>query len=61
MSIGDDNAPKSDVDPCAHANDPPPSCGHSTCRQNWIDNGSGQCVDPMADLDPPGSGRLDED
>jgi len=23
---------------------PSPACGHSTCRQNWIDNGCSTCV-----------------
>jgi len=24
--------------------DPPPVCGHSACRQNWIENAEGACV-----------------
>ena len=24
---------------------PPPACGHSACRQHWIDTGSTQCVE----------------
>ena len=24
---------------------PSPACGHSACRQNWIENGSSRCVD----------------
>ena len=28
---------------------PPPECGHSACRQNWIDTGEQECVrrDPI--------------
>ena len=26
------------------AADPPPSCGHSACRQHWIDSGRAECV-----------------
>lgn len=28
--------------------DPPPRCGHSACRQHWIDSGERACAAPNA-------------
>jgi len=27
-----------------------PACGHSACRQNWIDTGESECVQPQVDV-----------